>query len=120
MTYKAKILLVDNDVDFVDMNRAVLEHSGYEVVTATNGLAALDACHPHEIDLVITDYEMPYLNGRQLCQQLLLKRKDLPIIVSTAKYGITEELAQTWGAKALVTKPYSFEELVGVIKRYCF
>ena len=58
MEKKAKILLVDNDVDFVDMNRAVLEHHGYEVVTAYSGKEGLETVKLERPDAIVLDLMM--------------------------------------------------------------
>jgi len=55
---KAKILLVDNDVDFVDMNKSVLEHHGYEVATAYSGEEGLEAVKLERPDLIVLDLMM--------------------------------------------------------------
>ena len=58
MTKKAKILLVDNDTDFVDMNKAVLEHQGYEVVIAYSGKEGLEAVKLERPDAIVLDLMM--------------------------------------------------------------
>jgi len=61
-----KILLVDDEEVILEMICDGLRHHGYEVVTATNGEAALKELHNHKIDAICTDIKMPGLNGRQL------------------------------------------------------
>lgn len=58
MTKKAKILLVDNDTDFIDMNKAVLEHQGYEVVTSYSGKEGLEAVKLERPDAIVLDLMM--------------------------------------------------------------
>ena len=58
MGTKAKILLVDNDVDFVDMNKAVLEHQGYEVITAYSGKEGIETVKLERPDAIVLDLMM--------------------------------------------------------------
>lgn len=58
MSEKTKVLLVDNDVDFIDLNKAVLENSGFEVVVAYSGAEGLDKVRFEQPDLIVLDLMM--------------------------------------------------------------
>ena len=58
MSKKAKILLVDNDVDFIDLNKAVLENNGFDVVTAYSGTEGIDRVRSEDPDLIVLDLMM--------------------------------------------------------------
>jgi CheY-like chemotaxis protein len=84
---KAKILLVDNDVDFVDMNRAVLEHQGYEVVTAFSGREGLETVKLERPDAIVLDLMMEkHDSGFTFAKQLKTDPhlKDTPILMLTS------------------------------------
>jgi len=58
MSEKTKILLVDNDVDFIDLNKAVLENSGFEVIVSYSGTEGLDKVRFEQPDLIVLDLMM--------------------------------------------------------------
>ena len=58
MNKKAKILLVDNDIDFIDLNKAVLSNKGYQVVTAFSGQEGLEKVRAEQPDLIVLDLMM--------------------------------------------------------------
>ena len=64
------ILVVDDEFDILTTWRLVLQIEGYEVVTASNGLLALDAARAHLPDLIITDWMMPRMDGVALIREL--------------------------------------------------
>ena len=66
----ANILLVEDDIYFADMLGANLEDMGHAVTRATDGLAALKRLKQECFDLVITDYQMPFVNGSSLIDSL--------------------------------------------------
>src|SRR3989338_1026771 len=86
---RKKILLVDDDLDITDIVKTALEKRGYEVMTASNGYAALKAVTAHHPDLIIVDLIMPELNGWQFSQILKQDKKyepykSIPLIVTSA------------------------------------
>ena len=87
MGKKAKILLVDNDVDFVDMNKAVLEHQGYEVITAFSGKEGLETVKLERPDAIVLDLMMEkYDSGFTFAKDLKTdpNLKHIPILMLTS------------------------------------
>jgi CheY-like chemotaxis protein len=87
VTHKAKILLVDNDTDFVDMNKAVLEHHGYQVVTAYSGKEGLEAVKLERPDAIVLDLMMEkHDSGFSFAQTLKSDPnfKGIPILMLTS------------------------------------
>lgn len=80
------ILLVEDSLTTREMERSILETVGYKVVMAMDGLSAIDQLVSQKIDLIITDIEMPRLDGIQLAHSIKqdVKYKDIPIIIVTA------------------------------------
>ena len=116
--HKEKILIVDDDPDILDvLNLALSGH--YEVVAAKNGQEALQLAQAKSPGLVITDYKMPVMDGRQFCQAL---KKDIllqhiPIIMLTGKGEVKDKVGGIdAGADDYIVKPFEPEELLARIK----
>ncbi len=77
----ASILLVDDNPHGLVARRSVLEELGYHVMTATDGDAALGLLASQKLDLVVTDYKMPGMNGVDLIRNIRASRPSMPIIL---------------------------------------
>jgi len=120
MGKRAKILLVDDDPDFVEATKAVLESRPYEIITALSGEEGLQKARAEKPDLVLLDIIMPGVDGFQVCQQL---KKDpqlakIPVIMITSfseRYMETS-LAVSQGlsleAEDFIDKPVAPTELL--------
>ena len=86
MTDKKLILLVDDDPDFVEAVRVIVENGGYEVVVAYDGQEGLEAVAERKPDLIVLDVMMPVMNGHEACAQLKGSEEtaEIPIILLTA------------------------------------
>jgi CheY-like chemotaxis protein len=121
MSAGATILVVDDSPVVVDLVREALQGDGYDVITARDGLEALDAVKRQRFDLILLDIDMPRMNGYQLCK--LLKNdpsfRDIPIIMLTAKSSETDRM---WGTKAgsdeYLTKPFNYAKVKEVLRRF--
>jgi CheY-like chemotaxis protein len=115
-----RILLVDDDVSNINVFRQMLEHLGYSVVSMTDSVEAL-ACFrsdPEEFDLVITDFEMPRINGEQLASELIKTNQDTPIILCTGNRGkMNEEKARRMGIKGFAMKPLDISSLARIVRK---
>ena len=112
-----KILIIDDEPEFVEMLKMRLEKSGYNVVTAGNTDEAMDIikCGP---DLVLLDIMMPRVDGYTLYRQLKKDdaTKSIPVIVVTAKPEM-KELFQAEGVTDYLVKPIDDEELMATIEK---
>jgi two-component system chemotaxis response regulator CheY len=99
----AKILLVDDDFHLRDAIKVELEFLGFEVVEAQNGAIALDIFNSQQIDFVITDNDMPVMNGISLISAIRATSAT-PIVLITGG-SLSEDLAKKAGATAFMTKP---------------
>jgi PAS domain S-box-containing protein len=116
---RERILFVDDEPSLVEIGRDMLQHLGYEVVTFSSSLEALDAfrARPDRFDLVITDMTMPQMTGERLAQALIEIRPDLPVILCTGySERITEEMASALGIKAFLLKPLSAHDLAKKVR----
>jgi CheY-like chemotaxis protein len=86
MADKKLILLVDDDPDFVEAVRVIVENGGYEVEVAYDGKEGLEAVAERKPDLIVLDVMMPVMNGHEACAKLKgdKETEDIPIILLTA------------------------------------
>ncbi len=116
---KAKILVVDDEPDALELIAFHLKNAGLEVVTAGDGEAALQLARAHLPDLILLDLMLPEVDGLEVCKIL---RRDpatasLPIIMVTARAAEMDRvLGLELGADDYVTKPFSPRELVLRVK----
>jgi len=80
-----KILLVDDEVDFLTIMGERIEAWGYDVITAKNALEALELFDKEKPDVIAIDYLMPEVNGIELLRKIREISKDIPAIILTAK-----------------------------------
>lgn len=115
----AHILVVDDEFLLAMMLADILEDEGYEVETASNGRAALDAVQSRRPDLVITDFMMPAMTGLEFAEAVRADDalSDLPIIlVSGAQGSIARERPELF--QAVFDKPYHNQTILDEIAKY--
>ncbi|MCQ3973421.1 MAG: DNA-binding response regulator [Anaerolineae bacterium] len=114
----AKILVVDDDKKTVDLIKLYLEKDGYQVLTAYDGLQALELARQKRPDLIVLDLMLPQVDGLDICRTLRVRGESkVPIIMLTAR--TTEEdklLGLDLGADDYVTKPFSPRELLARVR----
>ena len=112
-----KILVVDDEPDMLMGLQDNLQFEGYQVVTALDGQAALDAAANTCPDLILLDIMLPKLNGYEVCKLLRQRGIDTPIIMLTAKsQEVDKVLGLELGADDYITKPFSIRELLARVK----
>ena len=104
----AKILVVDDEKDVVELLKFLLEKDGYAVTTAFNGREALDAVKQNKPDLILLDVMMPEMDGYSVQTQLLENpnTRTIPIIILTAKGQLRDVFAMSANVKAYLEKPF--------------
>jgi two-component system KDP operon response regulator KdpE len=116
MSEPRKVLVVDDEPQITRVLRHSLTAHRYEVRTAADGVSALDTLHDWQPDLVITDLQMPEMNGIELCRKIR-KISSLPIIVLSVKgEERTKVEALDAGADDYVTKPFGIDELLARVR----
>ncbi len=116
MVMKAKILVVDDDVNICEIIRLYLEKEGYEVLIAHDGKQAIDMFKEQAPTLVLLDIMLPVLDGRQVCSEIR-RTSNIPIIMLTAKGETFDKvLGLELGADDYMVKPFEAKELVARIK----
>lgn len=114
-----KVLVVDDEADIVSALSIRLKALGYDVITAVDGLDALEKARKEHPDLILLDIMLPKLDGYKVSRMLKFdeKYKDIPIIMITAKVKEDErKIGMDVGANAYFTKPFKPDELVAKIK----
>ncbi|HAN76363.1 MAG TPA: hypothetical protein DCQ31_00635 [Bacteroidales bacterium] len=118
---KKNILIVDDFENTLFVTGFTIEQAGYTIFKAESGAKAMGILkkNPH-IDLVITDYNMPQMNGLQLVEEIktLFPNKFIPIFVLTTESK--EEIRQNAmlaGVALWIRKPFKTEQLIEYIKR---
>lgn len=115
-----RILIVDDDIAIVELNKKRLQRLGYQVTDFSNSREALDffTSNPDSFDLIISDQTMPGLTGDKLAQAIRSIRSDLPIIIISGYSSIlTPEKAALSGINAFLVKPVANDELLRTIRR---
>ncbi len=111
-----KILVVDDEPAILNVVVSYLRAEGYEVVTASDGLAALKAVKAYKPDLVILDIMLPELDGLEVLSRLR-RESDMYVILLTARNEETDKVVGlSVGADDYVTKPFSPRELTARVK----
>ena len=112
------LLLVDDDALIRRSLSTVLRLEGYEVLEAAGGNDAIDILSKESPDLVITDFNMPAINGLQLLREIQSRKPELPVILITG-YGTVEQAVEAMksGAYDYVSKPIIDDEMKLVIRR---
>jgi two-component system OmpR family response regulator len=112
----SKILIVEDDQTLLDALRYNLSKEGYDVVSAVDGVQALELARSERPDLIILDIMLPKLDGFEVCRIL---RKDMttPILMLTAKVEeVDKVLGLGIGADDYMTKPFSLRELLARVR----
>jgi two-component system chemotaxis response regulator CheY len=114
------ILCVDDSASIRQMVKLTLSGAGYQVVQASDGAEGLAKAREATVNLVVTDLNMPVMNGLGLIRELrkLPAYKGVPIIFLTTESdaGLKQE-AKAAGATGWITKPFQQEQLVGVVRK---
>lgn len=115
----ARLLLVeDNDIN-QEITRTMLEHKGYRVDHADNGLAAVDACRLNNYAMVLMDCQMPLMDGYEATEKIRTFDKGLPIIALTAHaFSKDRERCKEAGMTDYLAKPFTEESLTQMVKKY--
>lgn len=110
---KATLLWIDDFQVGLEMYRAMFERLGYRVLTASSGEMGLQLATTRHVDVVVTDYEMPGMNGEAVALALKALRPDLPVILFSGSTTVSDRALQL--VDACCDKAGSREELLAAI-----
>jgi len=117
-----KVLVVDDSVTMRNMLEVSMVEEGFEVITADDGVNALKAIGDNKLDLVITDINMPNMDGIELIKRLrkLNSTKFIPILVVTTEGGEnTKQDGKAAGATGWIVKPFQPQTLSSAVRKIC-
>lgn len=115
---RKRILVADDDDDIRLVLRVILERIGYEIVEASNGSEVLEMAERSQLDLILLDFAMPRLDGRQALKTLKSNPKTsrLPVVVISATRDETlAKQLQSMGASIYLVKPWSEGEIEAIV-----
>ncbi|MGE3285570.1 MAG: response regulator transcription factor [Pseudonocardia sp.] len=111
------VLLAEDDTAIADPLSRALQREGYRVVTAADGVAALDLAREGPVDLLVLDLGLPGMDGLEVCRRLRTSLPDLPVLMLTAR---TDEVdfvvGLDAGADDYVGKPFRLAELLARVR----
>ena len=116
---KPRILIVDDDADIRDILKITLSDEDYEVIEAADGAEGLKTVQSKSLDLVILDYKMPYLDGREVCRRIKkdILLRHMPVIMLTGKGDLMDKVKGIdAGADDYIIKPFEPAELLARIR----
>ncbi|MBY6260559.1 response regulator [Azospirillum sp. 412522] len=119
---KKKVMTVDDSRTMRDMVSFTLRGAGYEVVEAADGQQAMTAIATTKVDLVITDLNMPVMDGLTLIRRLraIPAHRTLPILMLTTEADESKKSeGRAAGATGWIVKPFNPDKLVSVVQKVC-
>jgi len=116
-----RVLVIDDDEEHRTLVRHMLVGAGYEVEEAIDGAAGLQSFGERQPDLVLTDINMPGLDGHEVISTLRVLDAGVPIIAISGGSSIAKDelllKASALGAVEVIMKPFEFRQLVGAVER---
>lgn len=117
----ARVLVIDDDEEHRTLVRHMLSGVGHEVVEALDGKDGLRLFGKHPPDVVLTDINMPGLDGHEVISALRVLHADVPIIAISGGSAVPKDelllQASRLGAVEVIMKPFEFRQLVGAVER---
>ena len=111
-----RILLIDDEEDFLVTMAGILEGRGYDVIAVSNCKEALRTLHENAVDLVIVDIFMPDMDGLEFIRKVIRDNPELPIVAVTgAAKQFYLEVARKMGAVSGLLKPIDVDQLLGIV-----
>jgi DNA-binding NtrC family response regulator len=113
---KISLLIVDDEIDFLDTISLRMEMRGFGVTKAPDGTRALELASAMKFDVVILDLKMPGIDGQEVLEKIKKINKDTEVIIFTA-HGSEDVAERTLeeGAFCFITKPIDIDKLVSII-----
>jgi CheY-like chemotaxis protein len=118
MTTAAPILVVDDDRDVLAMIQAFLEESGYRVVVAMSGAAALLAMQQETPACILLDLRMPEMNGAQFLNEVKQRTAQPPAVIVVSAGARAREEAEELGVQGFLAQPFDLDELLAQIRQH--
>ncbi len=116
--YGKRVLVVEDDTDVRTIICAILIEAGYNVYEACDGLEAVDALKKRRYDALLTDYQMPKMDGLELLDLAQAMWPELPVILASSDFLLTGETGSNLldPAYAVLEKPFERSDLLSLIR----
>jgi len=116
---EAQVMVVEDDADLLEALSETLSTAGYAVAHARDGSDALKLLEQQQFDLVVSDIQMPNMDGHSMLKKVKENHPDLPVMLMTA-YGSIQQAVDAMrdGAVDYMVKPFEAEVLVNMVSRY--
>jgi two-component system, OmpR family, response regulator len=116
-TTEARLLVVDDEPNILELLSASLRFAGFDVATANNGNDALKVAATYRPDLVVLDVMMPGIDGFEVVRRMRMDEQRVPVLFLTAKDATEDKITGlTLGGDDYITKPFSLEEVIARIR----
>ncbi|WP_345950973.1 response regulator [Mucilaginibacter sp. PAMB04274] len=114
-----RILAVDDDQDILEVLQLILEDSGYQVNTLSDGHLLFEKLNEELPDLILMDIMLNGLDGRDLCKnvKLNIRTHDIPVIMISASHNVSDVLKQECAPDDFLAKPFDINTLLIKIQR---
>src|ERR1700737_3304979 len=113
----ARLLVVEDEPNILELLSASLRYAGFEVVTAAAGTEAVQAAQRHRPDLIVLDVMLPDMDGFDVIRRLRGGGARIPVVFLTARDSTEDKIrGLTLGGDDYVTKPFSLEEVIARIR----
>ncbi len=119
MTKMATVLVVEDGPSEMELMSHYLQEEGFSVIGAATGSEGLDKAIAQSPDVIVTDVVMPGISGFELCRKLrrIPETQAVPVVICSSK---KQDIDRLWGmrqgANAYLTKPYTRDQLIQIIK----
>jgi two-component system OmpR family response regulator len=114
---EARLLVVEDEPNILELLAASLRYAGFEVITAGGGTEAVQAAQRHRPDLLVLDVMLPDMDGFDVIRRLRGGGDRIPVVFLTARDGMDDKVrGLTLGGDDYVTKPFSLEEVIARIR----
>lgn len=112
-----RLLVAEDDAEIRQALNRILTYEGYDVITANDGAAALEAIQEHEPEAVLLDVMMPFVDGLSVCRKMRERGDRTPVLMLTARHELRDRVAGLdAGADDYVSKPFELDELLARVR----
>jgi two-component system OmpR family response regulator len=115
--HDARLLVVEDEPNILELLAASLRYAGFEVITAAGGTEAVQAAGRHRPDLIVLDVMLPDMDGFDVVRRLRGGGTRIPVVFLTARDAMEDKVrGLTLGGDDYVTKPFSLEEVIARLR----
>lgn len=118
---RKRVMIVDDNHILRNMLEDIMIMFGYEAVTCSNGIEALEQIEKKTFDIVITDLEMPYMDGLKLSREVKARSKDIPVVLLTGA-SLNENSQELYAASIdhILYKPVGLNEIQNTLHFFLY